>query len=169
MYGYYSILFCNQEQVMIAWVELFIFASVLKEFNFHYFINLTWPTFTAASTVQFAVVILLEKTRFQEIKVYFCLKNAKKKETGATGVNLGKHWKTIDSFCFPPSPKTIELFEKALPFPENHWSVWKTSPRPLPLWPGRGQGRGPLHSMSPSVLSSWKAVSRQAFAFLRWI
>ena len=74
--------------------------------------------------------------------------------TGATGVNLGKHWKTIDSFCFPPSPKTIELFEKALPFPENHWSVWKISPRPLPLWPGRGQGRGPLHSMSPSVLSS---------------
>ena len=75
--------------------------------------------------------------------------------TGATGVNLGKHWKTIDSFCFPPSPKTIELFEKALPFPENHWSVWKTSPRPLPLWPGRGQGRGPLHSMSPSVLSNF--------------
>jgi hypothetical protein len=54
MYVYYSIVFCNQEQVMIAWVELFIFASVLKEFNFHYFINLTWPTFTAASTVQFA-------------------------------------------------------------------------------------------------------------------
>ena len=45
-----TIQYCNQEQVMIAWVELFIFASVLKEFNFHYFINLTWLTFTAAST-----------------------------------------------------------------------------------------------------------------------
>ena len=56
--------------------------NALKEPNFHYFINLTWPTFTAASTVQFAVVILLEKTRFQDIKVYFCLKNAKKKRTG---------------------------------------------------------------------------------------
>ena len=53
----------------------------------------------------------------------------------------------------PPSLKTIEPFEKAIPFPKNHWSVWKISPRPLPLWPGRGQRRGPLHSMSPSVLS----------------
>ena len=35
--------------------------NALKEPNFHYFINLTWPTFSAASTVQFAVVILLEK------------------------------------------------------------------------------------------------------------
>ena len=35
--------------------------NVLKEPNFHYFINLTWHTFTADSTVQFAVVILLEK------------------------------------------------------------------------------------------------------------
>jgi hypothetical protein len=56
---------------MIAKVELFIF--------------------TAASTVKFAVVMLLKKPRFQGIKVYFCQKNAKKKETGATGVNLGKH------------------------------------------------------------------------------
>ena len=82
MYSYYSRMFCNQEQVMIAWVELFIFAGVLKEFNYQYFINLTWPTFTAASIVQFAVVIMLEKTRFQGIKVYFCLKNAKTRTKG---------------------------------------------------------------------------------------
>ena len=72
------------------------------------------------------------------------LKKKKRGQPAATGVNLGKHWKTIDSFCFPPSPKTIEPFEKALPFPENHWSVRKTSPRPLPLLPGRGQRRDPF-------------------------
>ena len=60
--------------------------NALKEPNFHYFINLTWPTFTAASTVQFAVVILLEKK--YTFKVYFCLKNAKKKERGRPGLTL---------------------------------------------------------------------------------
>ena len=51
MYGYYSIVFCNQ--VMRAWVELFIFASVSKEFHFHYFTNLTWPTFKVIYTKYF--------------------------------------------------------------------------------------------------------------------
>ena len=128
MYGYYSILFCNQEQVMIAWVELFILASVLKEFNFHYFINLTWPTFTAASTVQFAVVILLEKTRFQGIKVYFCIKNAKKNKRGQPGLTLENIEKPLIHFASPRpqkplnclkklsfSPKTIELLGKPPP------------------------------------------------------
>ena len=37
----------------------------------------------------------------------------------------------------------VELsFEKALAFPENHWSVWKISPRPLPLLPGDGDNKG---------------------------
>ena len=53
-----------------------------------------------------------------------------KKRKGATGVNLGKHWKIIDSFCSPrprkplnhlkklsPSPKTIEVFGKPPPVP----------------------------------------------------
>ena len=44
------------------------FIQCIKGAYFHYFINLTWPTFTAASTVQFAVVILLEKTRFQDVR-----------------------------------------------------------------------------------------------------
>ena len=71
---------------MIAKVELFIF--------------------TAASTVKFAVVMLLKKPRFQGIKIYFCQKNAKKKKRGQPGLTL----ENIDSFCFHPSPKTIELF-----------------------------------------------------------
>ena len=49
---------------------------------------------------------------------------------------------------------TTEPFEKALPFPENHWSVRKTSPSPLLLLRGTGTIREPLHSMSPSVLSN---------------
>ena len=47
------------------------FIQCIKGAYFHYFINLTWPTFTAASTVQFAVVILLEKkTRFQDMYTF---------------------------------------------------------------------------------------------------
>jgi hypothetical protein len=38
--------------------------------------------------------------------------------------------------------------------PECPRSIVKSSPRPPPLLRGRGQGRGPLLSMSPSVLSS---------------
>ena len=113
-----------------------------------------WPKLTAASTVQFTVVILLEKCRFHAIKVYFCLKNAKKKETGATGVNVGKHWITIDSFCSPCPRKPLNRFKKLSPSPKNHWSVRKTSPSPLLLLRGTGTIREPLHSMSPSVLSN---------------
>ena len=118
----------------------------------HYFINLTWPTFTVASTVQFAVVILLEKTRFQGIKVYFCLKNAKKNKRGQLGLTLENIEKPLIHF--------------ASPIPKDHWTVvWKSSPlhqKPLkclenlPLSPSpvRGQERGPLYSMSCFVLSS---------------
>jgi hypothetical protein len=61
---------------------------------------------------------MLEKTRFQGIKVYFCLKNAKKKETGQPGITFENIEKPLIHFASPR--KTIELFEKALPFPENH-------------------------------------------------
>ena len=66
------------------------------------------------------------------------------------------------------SPEANFLFVpfKAFPFPENHWSVWKTSPRPRPLLPGRGQGRGPLHSMYSrslifTISSTWHDLHLQ--------
>ena len=48
------------------------------------------------------------------------LKKKKRGQPGLTLENIEKPLIHFASFCFPPSPKTIEPFENALPFPENH-------------------------------------------------
>jgi hypothetical protein len=58
--------------------------------------------------------------------------------SGATPFNPGH-------FIAPPSPVCPRC-------------LVKSSPRPPPLLRGRGQGRGPLLSMSPSVLSKGKCL-----------
>ena len=81
--------------------------------------------------MQFAVVILLEKPRFQGIKIYFCLKNAKtKQKRGQPGLTLENIEKPLIHFASPrprkplnhlkmlsPSPNTIEVFGKPPPVP----------------------------------------------------
>jgi hypothetical protein len=44
----------------------------------------------------------------------------KKKKWGQPGLTLENIEKPLIHFASPPSPKTIELFEKALSFPKNH-------------------------------------------------
>jgi hypothetical protein len=44
----------------------------------------------------------------------------KKKNRGQPGLTLENIEKPLIHFASTLSPKTIELFEKALPFPENH-------------------------------------------------
>ena len=71
-----------------------------------------------------------KKTRFQDMKVYFCLKNAKKKERGQPGLTLDNIEKPLTHFASPrpwkplnclkklsPSLKTIEVFGKPPPVP----------------------------------------------------
>ena len=171
MYGYYSILFCNQEQVMIAWVELFIFASVWNQFNFHYLINLTLPTFTAASTMQFAVVILLEK------KLDFKTSNAKKKKRGQPGLTLENIEKPLIHFASPRPRKPLNCLKKLSPSPKTIEEFGKPPPVPFPCdWGGDREGDPFIQCPLPSSLhQSLSLVCTQIYCyfmlrylFMRW-
>ena len=84
-----------------------------------------------------------KKTRFQDIKVYFCLKNAKKKERGQPGLTLDNIEKPLIHFASPrprkplncllklsPSLETIEVFGKPppVPFPCDRMGTGKGTP-----------------------------------------
>ena len=53
-------------------------------------------------------------------KLDFKTSNAKKKKRGQPGLTLENIEKSLIHFASPLSLNTIEVFEKALPFPENH-------------------------------------------------
>jgi hypothetical protein len=110
---------CSSFKVLYSrhyWVVYF--SPTLLTSDYH-FLNRT-PWWIASMYGYCSIVVCnQEKPRFHWIKAYFCLKNAEKKETGATGVNLGKHWKTIDSFCSPRPRKPLNLLKKLSPLPKT--------------------------------------------------
>ena len=65
---------------------------------------------------------------FQGIKVYICLKNAKKRNVGNRG--------SLENILLPPSLKTIEPFEKAIPFQKTIEVFGKSPPVPFPCYRG---------------------------------
>ena len=64
-----------------------------------------------------------------------------KKVTGATGVNLGKHWKTLIHFASPRPRKPLNCLKKLSPSPKTIEVFGKSPPVPFPLT-GAGTGKG---------------------------
>ena len=61
-----------------------------------------------------------KKLDLKTSKYTFAQRMLKKKERGQPGLTLENIEKPLIHFASPRPRKTIELFEKALPFPENH-------------------------------------------------
>ena len=108
--------------------------------------------------MQFVVVILLEKTRFQDIKVYFCLKNAKKMERGQPGLTLDNIEKPLIHFASPRPRKPLNCLKKLSPSPKTIEVFGKPSPVPFPCDRG-GDREGDPFIQCP-LLSSLVCVDR---------
>ena len=153
-----------------SWVEL---PSTFEQFNSTYTCDF------AQQLLKWGMVVMsiLRRTNTEfKVKCFWLMDDKLK-----TGGNRGGPRKPLKHHCtnfLSPPLKTIELWEKTLPVPlpfcrgqiggnpfhplpiyyflppECPRSLVKGSPRPPPLLRGWGQGRGPLLSMSPSVLST---------------
>ena len=83
-----------------------------------------------------------KKIRFQDIKKYFCLNNARKKRTGATGVNLGNIEKPLIHFASPRPRKPLNCLKKLSPSQKKQLKCLENlPPSPSPVT-GAGTGKG---------------------------
>ena len=82
-----------------------------------------------------------KKTRFQDIKVYFCLKNAKKKERGQPGLTLENIEKPLIHFASPRPRKPLNCLKKLSPSLKTIEVFGKPPPSPSPVT-GAGTGKG---------------------------